>query len=212
VSVVAGLACTAVLGLSAPVAATGSTYTVDSLTEPANPGLAVGAPLSEFHVVSKARIVVPVTWKRLPSPAGSLDFRSSDSPGCTYSISFSVRSQLVATQSTAAFVAGALPSADPRRLLDSGERGSSAFRVVRPVGTAGGIVHLNGLWASVLSRRTDIAPKGQVAWTELSVSATSLPNQDCGSGTYRDVLGPALGDVLATARTTLHFVGQGTQH
>jgi hypothetical protein len=205
------LASAAALVIAAPVAAAGSAYAVDSLTEPANPGLAVAAPLAEFHVVSKARIVVPGSWKRLPSPAGTLNFHTSDNPGCTYAISFSVRSQLVATQPTAAFVASALPSPDPRRLLDSGQRGSSAFRVVRPVSTTRGGVRLNGLWATVLTRRTDIAPKGQVAWTELSVSATSLPNQDCGSGTYRDALGPALGDVLATARTALHFVGSETR-
>jgi hypothetical protein len=210
VSLAAGVACAAVLAGASPVAAASGTYTVDSLTEPASPGLAVAAPLAEFDVVSKARIVVPASWKRIASPAGTLNFRSRDDPGCTYAISFSVRSALVTTQPTASFVASALPSPDPRRLLDSGERGSSAFRVVRPVSTAGGIVHLSGLWATVLTRRTDIVPRGKVAWTELAVSATSLPDQDCGSGTYRDVLGPALGDVLATARTALHFVRRST--
>jgi hypothetical protein len=207
---VAGLACAAALAGAGQVYAAAGAYTVASLTEPANPGLAVAAPLAEFHVVSRARIVVPASWKRLAAPAGSLNFRSSDDPGCTYTISFTVRSALVTPESTAAFVAGALPSADPRRLLDSGERGSSAFRIVRPPSATGGIVQLSGLWATVLTRRTDIVPKGKVAWTELSVNATSLPHQDCGSGTYRDVLGPALGDVLATARTALHFVGSAT--
>jgi hypothetical protein len=200
-----GLAWIAALAAGSPAVAAGTAYTADSFTEPANPGLAVSGALNGFHVTSRARVVVPGSWKRLTAPAGSLRFTSTDSPGCAYAITFSVRSQLVARQATAGFVAGALPTPDSRRLLDSGQRGDSAFRVVRPPASSG-VVRLTGLWATVLTRRADIAPTGQVAWSEISVTATSRPGDECHSGTYRDVLGPELGDALATARTTLHFI------
>jgi hypothetical protein len=200
---VVGVAC-----VSATIAVTGSAsattrYTADALNEPAAPGLAVTGALSGFHASSHARVIVPADWRTLPAAGGGLRFQSRESPGCTYAIAFSVRS-LLATQTALAFVAGSLPSTDPRRLLDSGQRRSSAFRVVRPAST-GGVVHIVGLWASVLTRRADIVPAGEVALSEIAVEATSLPHQDCGSGTYRDVLGPELGDALAAAHTELHI-------
>jgi hypothetical protein len=57
----------------------------------------------------------------------------------------------------------------------------------------------------VLTRRTDIVPAGQVAWSDVTVSAISRPGDECHSGTYRNRMGPQLGDALATARTTLTF-------
>jgi hypothetical protein len=58
----------------------------------------------------------------------------------------------------------------------------------------------------VLTRRADIAPAGQQVWTELRATAVSRRGDECHSGTYRESLGPALGDALATARTRLRFV------
>jgi hypothetical protein len=202
------LLCVAGLGLAGPVGATDTTrYTAYSFTEKAAPGLAVAGPLKGFRVVSRGRVVVPGSWKRLSSPAGELDFESTDSPGCAYSIGFSIVSRIVPIQTTAAYLAGVLPTPGSRRLLDSGQRGDSAFRVVRPAST-NAIVHVRGLWATILTRRTDIVPAaGQIAWSLISVRARSRAGEECHSGTYRDVLGPQIGDALATARSSLDFVG-----
>jgi hypothetical protein len=66
-------------------------------------------------------------------------------------------------------------------------------------------VHVDAQWSGVLTRRKDIAPSGKVVWTDLTVSAQSSPDSECHSGTYREALGPQMGDALATARTTLRF-------
>jgi hypothetical protein len=69
----------------------------------------------------------------------------------------------------------------------------------------GGRVRLDALWSGVLTRRADIAPAGQAAWTEIRVTALSRAGDECHAGTWRQALGPAIGDSLATARASLRF-------
>ena len=99
-----------------------------------------------------------------------------------------------------------MPLPAPQRLIDAGARGHSAFRVVRAASINADRVRLSGLWASILTRRADIAPKGQIAWTELHASALSRAGSECHLGTWKAALGPQIGDLMATARTDLHFI------
>jgi hypothetical protein len=100
--------------------------------------------------------------------------------------------------------AAGLPARSEAYVLDSGSRKGSAFRVVRrPTGDR---VRVDGLWNAVLTRRSDIVPAGQAAWSEIRVTAASRAGDECHSGTYRDRLGPQIGDALATARSRLQFV------
>jgi hypothetical protein len=179
-------------------------YIARSFVEAANPGLAVSGPLAEFRAVSGARVIVPTAWKRLRARSGQLRFIT---PGriCRYRVTFTLRSRLAAPGDPAAYAANGLPSPGPAYLLDGGQRGSSAFRVVRQR-TTGSVVRVDALRAGVLTRRADIVPLGQVAWTELRVTASSRRGDECHSGTYREALGPQLGDALAAARTRLRFV------
>jgi hypothetical protein len=140
----------------------------------------------------------------MASTAGRRRFESTRSPGCRYRITFSVATRLAAASDPEAYVTAGLPAKSAPYLLDSGVHGSRAFRVVRQQSGSG--VRIDGLWAAVLTRRTDIAPSGQVAWSEIRVSARSRAGDECHSGTYRQVLGPQLGDALAIARATLRFV------
>ena len=195
------------LGVVSGAQADRGRYVARSFVEPAKPGLTVSKPLDALRAVSGARVVVPSEWRRQSAKAGQLRFLT---PGrsCRYRVTFSVRSRLAAPRDAAAYAADALPSPAASRLLDSGQRGSSAFRVVHEPGS-GTVVRLAGFRASVLTKRPDIAPAGQIAWSELSVSAASRAGDECHSGTYRDVLGPQLADTLATARTPLRFVKPG---
>lgn len=193
----------AVACASAAGAAT-TTYTARSFTEPAKPGLAVSGPLDDFVATSTARVVVPTTWQRRSAPAGRLRFTRTQNPSCRYDLTYTVRSLLAAGGSAADRVAARLPAASARHLLDSGTRGNRAFRVVRQ-STTDGRVRVDALWAGVLTRRDDVAPAGQVAWTEIRVSALSRAGSECHAGTWRESLGPAIGDSLAVATTKLRF-------
>jgi hypothetical protein len=190
--------------LAVPATAASPRLDARTLTEPARPGLAISGALSDYAATAKARVVVPATWRRLRAGAGALRFAVTQNPGCHYAVGYRVVSALGPSGSAADRVAAELPATGPRYLLDSGERGSAAFRVVR-LKSAGGQVRVNALWSGVLTRRADIAPSGQVAWTEIHVSAHSRPGDECHSGTWRQALGPAIGDSLAVARAKLHF-------
>jgi hypothetical protein len=199
----AGLGLVFVFGITSGVHADRGQYVVHSFTEPANSGFPVSKPLDEFRAVARVRVVVPAEWRRLKAGSGQRRFVDAGR-GCRYRVTFAVNSQLAGPRDAAEYVADALPSPGTRSLLDSGRRGSAAFRVIlnrsRPV------VQISALWAAVLTRRSDIAPPGQVAWSELSVAAASRRGDECHSGTWRDRLGPQIGDALATARTRLDFI------
>lgn len=195
------------LGLVLAAGAAGAqrgTFVTRTFTEPANPGLAVTGVLSGLRATSTARVVVPTSWRSLAAPAGRLRFLTINNPSCRYTVTYTLRSVLAPGQDASAYVAAGLAPRSSRYLLDSGVHGSRAFRVVRQPGI-GGRVRLDALWAAVLTRRADIAPAGQVAWTEIRVSAVSRAGDECHSGTWRQVLGPAIGDSLAVARTGLRF-------
>jgi hypothetical protein len=149
-------------------------------------------------------VIVPTAWRSLAAPAGRLRFLTLNNPSCRYTVTYTVKSLLAPSQDASSYVAAGLPSPSARHLLDSGVRGNRAFRVVREPGI-GGRVRLDALWAGVLTKRMDIAPAGQVAWTAVRVTAQSRAGDECHSGTWRQALGPTIGDSLAVARTSLHF-------
>lgn len=184
-------------------AQTSGKFSFRAVTEPATPGLTVTGPLSEMVATSRARVLVPDAWRRLSSPAGRLRFRRNQNASCRFTITYRVRSRTAPAGDAAEHVASALPAATARHLLDSGEHGGAAWRVVRQPTT--GQVRVDGLWTTVLTRRSDVAPPGRVVWTDVLVSAVSDARSECHSGTYRQALGPAIGDSLAVARATLRF-------
>jgi hypothetical protein len=185
-------------------AATTTTFVVRPFADPDGVGLPVTAPLSQFVVGSRARVTVPTRWQRLSAPAGSLRLRTTQNPSCHFTMTYRVKTVLGATQEAAARVTAALPAPGAGYVLDAGTHGNRAFRVVRQRSVAGRI-RIDALWAGVLTRRADIAPGGQTAWTEIRVSVSSAAGDECHAGTYRSSLGPTLGDTLAVARTSLHF-------
>lgn len=202
VVVAATLAGTTAIALPAGAQTSGK-FTIRAVSERADPGLTVTGPLSEMVATSRARVLVPDKWQRISSPAGTLRFRNTQNRSCRFVVTYRVASRLAPEQDAAEYVAATLPAETPRHLLDSGRRGGAAWRVVRQQTT--GRLRVDALWSAVLTRRSDVAPAGQVAWTDIRVTATSTPGSECHSGTYRQALGPTLGDSLAVARNTLRF-------
>jgi len=186
-------------------AATPPTFTRLTLTQTATTGLTVTPPLDEYVAVSRARVLVPNAWRRVTAPAGQLKFVVTQSRSCRYDVTFRTSSALVdPPASISDYVAAQLPAAGPKYLLDSGTRGADAFRVIRRP-TTGSRVRLSALWAGVLTRRPDIVPAGKTALTTISAGAVSRAGSECHSGTWREALGPALGDALAVATNSLYF-------
>jgi hypothetical protein len=112
---------------------------------------------------------------------------------CSYSVTFTVR-QAVYTDETPAEHAAALAPASGIRLVDYGSRGTSgAWRVSHPA-SQDGRVHLV---AARVDRQSLGA--GARAWRETLASAVSRTGSECHAGTYRESLGPQIGNALATA-------------
>ncbi|HEX6391446.1 MAG TPA: hypothetical protein VFZ89_18425 [Solirubrobacteraceae bacterium] len=192
------------LALAVPAHADSGRYVAHTLTEPASPGLEVTGVLSDLRAIARARIVLPAEWRRLRADRGKLAFLTTGT-SCRYRVTITLHSVLAAPQTAEARVAAGLPAATSRHLIDRGHRGAAAFRVVRAAGI-GGRVRVRGLRVAELTRRADVVPAGQAAWTDLRASAISRAGDECHSGTWRERLGPQLGDALATARTHLTFV------
>jgi len=201
---VVSITAAAALCVAGAAQASTSDYVARSFDEPASPGLEVQPPLDEFRAVSRARVVVVTDWRRQRASAGRLAFLTPGST-CRYRVTLSVRTRIAAPGDPVAYVTDALPSPGPAYLLDSGQRSGTAFRTVRRR-NSGEIVRIDALWARVLTRRRDIVPAGQVAWTEIRVTAASRPGDECHSGTWRERMGPQISDALATARASLKFV------
>jgi hypothetical protein len=195
--------------LAAPAAAAQAAESRSStpftLLQPDGAGLPATGNLSALRAGSAARVMVPDRWRRLGAPKGRLRLVARQSANCTYDLTYGVTSLLGAADDTAATrVLAALPAAGAAYVLDGGTRGRSAFRVVRRP-SEGGRVRIDARWAGLLTRRDDIVPAGRTAWTEIRVAVTSRRGSECHAGSYREALGPAIGDSLAVARTKLRF-------
>ncbi|MCW3046179.1 MAG: hypothetical protein JWO74_463 [Solirubrobacterales bacterium] len=191
--IAAATASLAVTGAAAP-AAGAATYRSFGLTSSAPAGGVAGSTTS-----FRARVVLPTSWKRLSAPAGALRFREGHG-NCFFTVTLSLRTRVGASGSPADHVAADLGVPAPAYLLDGGERPPGAWRVTRDA-TANPRITLHGEYARVAHADAGLIAGGQSAWAEIIASASSRPGDQCHSGTYRDTLGPALGDAFATART-----------
>jgi hypothetical protein len=199
------LGAVASLGSGAALAATSQhgRYLAVSVTEPATAGVPANKPLEGYVRVSKARVVVPAEWTRLSAKPGQLRFLT---PGqsCRYRVTLAVSSRRAPDGAGSDYVAAGLPAPGPQYVLAEGPRRSGAFRVIREKGT-GSVVRLRALWAAVVGRRVGLAPGQGVVWTELSVSAASRKGDECHAGTWRERMGPQIGDALAGTHAQLAF-------
>jgi hypothetical protein len=88
-------------------------------------------------------------------------------------------------------------------VLDDGDRRSMSWRVVRRPGTRDDPrVRLAAVRVSPAFAEPGALAEDQRLWLEVRATATSRRGDECHSGTYREVVGPALGDAMATARVS----------
>lgn len=173
---------------------------------------AIGAFSGSQTVTASARLSFPTSWKRVSSPATRVSLRTG-SLGCRYSIvartGVSVGS---ASDMNAAAYALSLAPASGRLVLDEGIRGSAAWRVTR-IRQDSQLIVLHAVGISPLnsmSRQLGLTG-GRRAFQVTTVDATSRKGDECHSGTYRNGIGPSIGDALATVRgrAFVDFVRKG---
>jgi hypothetical protein len=148
----------------------------------------------------RARLSFPVTWRVTSLRANRITLREG-SRGCTYTVVGRNRVVVGPEADAAAHVAAVAPARGPY-VLDAGTRGTTAWRVIRIREPQR--VHLESVRAAPVgpaTKRLLNVPADRNLWLETRISAISGRGDECHSGTYREVAGPAIGDALATART-----------
>jgi hypothetical protein len=144
----------------------------------------------------QATLAFPTNWHVRSLNKGVLVMREG-SPSCTYT----VRASLAVAAGDAADAtarATALAPATGARVLETGTRNSAAWRVTRPQ-VPGQVVRIVAVRVDPLRFASQQA--GTKLWLQTTLTAVSGVGNECHSGTYREVAGPAIGDALATART-----------
>ena len=161
----------------------------------------VPTDISASRARATASVIVPARWKRVSggNGKGSLKLRMGHR-SCTYTVY--LRTGLTVSPSgsspdAAAWAEERIAGSGPY-LLDSGRRGSAAWRVVRDR-RSDPRKELHAIRVRpVTGENAPLAP-GQRLWHEVTAHAISRAGDECHSGSYRVTLGPALGDALATA-------------
>jgi hypothetical protein len=139
-----------------------------------------------------ATLIFPTDWRVTSLKKGVLTLREGGR-ACTYTVRASL-SVAAADAADAVGRAAALTPATGSRVLESGTRNRAAWRVTRPAADRR---------ISIVAVRVDPLgfQAGAKLWLQTTVTATSHVGDECHAGTYRDTVGPGIGDALATART-----------
>ena len=134
----------------------------------------------------------PATWKLSSHTSTSRRYRGPSNGACTYDVTVSTRAAADKPQTATEHVTEALPVPTRSRVLETGTRNESAWRITRPEAT--GRVRVEAM----LAIRRSYGP-GAKAWHETRVTALSRPGDECHSGTYRETLRTQIGNLLASA-------------
>jgi hypothetical protein len=147
-----------------------------------------------------ANLTVRATWQKLAGGTkGPLKLRSG-AVGCVYTITFDTALVVGSADSTAdpvERVTERVPGSGPY-VLDRGTRGRAAWRVVR-IRRSDQRVQVRALRVDPVSTANAGLQPGQKLWRETTATAISRPGDECHSGTYRNGVGPMIGDALATS-------------
>jgi hypothetical protein len=162
-----------------------------------SPITGLGAGGRTAHV--RARVAFPSDWSRRGRDAATVRLRERTG-GCRYDVTARARVVTAAQPDSAAYALAVVAAAEPRSLLDDGRRGVAAWRVAKLPGSDR--VRVLGVWATPARDVEALRgfPAGLHAFEEIAVDATALAGDSCPTGNYRDVVGPEIGDALATVR------------
>jgi hypothetical protein len=146
-----------------------------------------------------ARLTFPGIWRLLAS-GSHLTLRATET-NCSYTVRASTQMSVTTSTQSATDHVLALTPASGRYVLDSGTRGRLVWRVTHVRTDAG--VRILAAAAVPVSSYTSKAlglTGAQRLYQDVIVRADSNPKDECHTGTYRDALGPQIGDALAVLR------------
>ncbi|MTD46607.1 hypothetical protein GKE82_20510 [Conexibacter sp. W3-3-2] len=161
----------------------------------------ISATVDGFAAVKgqgSVRLIFPTRWTAKASKTALTVTKASDT--CTYTVTAKADFVLVDRGADAqALVQAATPGTGPY-VLDAGTRGTSAWRVVRRPRTDGRteLQAMRITPTGVTAGRQTPTPAGKQVYLRTTVRALDRPSDECHTGTYRESLGPAIGDALAT--------------
>lgn len=164
-------------------------------------GLAVAAPLDEYRVSARARVITPDNWTRLSDKGGQPRFRTGGGT-CRYVVTWAVQSRVDDDMDATAYLDKALDAPAHAHVYEDGIRNGHPFRVIKDRATPPSSSVVRGTWVAVLTRRKDIAPAGKVVWA--AISATARSAGECHSGTVHNAA-RAIADGMSVATATLRF-------
>jgi hypothetical protein len=145
-----------------------------------------------------ARVTVPRSWS-LVSDKPSVQTYREGSASCRYTVR--VRTQLVVTDADAATYAESVTPGSGPYVLDAGVRGRAVWRVTRLKTSPTTSLKAVGVYPRSLGTSgKDVVGTGH-AFQLITFDAAAAPKSECHAGTYREVLGPQIGDALAIAKT-----------
>ena len=160
----------------------------------------IGGAAQGKTATASARVTFPARWQRAGRGTTQLTLRAQTTR-CLYTVRVTTGVDASTDQDAATHAATLTPSAGRGYLIDDGTRGQSVWRVTRVPDRR--IVRLRAVRVTPLSSVAQQAglAADQKAYQVTTATAESRPTDECHAGTYREVVGPAIGDALATART-----------
>jgi hypothetical protein len=142
-------------------------------------------------------IALPSSWSLRRSPS-AIRLRDHDFARCVYDTTITAQAVQSSATSPAEQIA-AQQNIDAKYVIDSGTRGRGAWRIVRqPGGSSKGVTVVGDLLLPYAGGGGSGA--GPTTWVGLHAVASARPGSECHSGTYRQALGPQLGDAFASFR------------
>jgi hypothetical protein len=146
-------------------------------------------------------VAVPSSWS-LRRSASAIRLRDRDFASCIYDVTITAQAiQSSATSPAEQIVAQ--QNVDPSYVIDSGTRGRGAWRIVRqPGGSSKGVTVVGDLLLPHPARGG--SGGGTTTWVGLHAVASARAGSECHSGTYRQAVGPQLGDAFASFRGIVH--------
>jgi hypothetical protein len=185
-----------ILAAGATTALAATNYTLRRVANPVNAPVQGNEQLRTNYAVS---LLVRTTWRTRRISRTAFGF-GLGSRSCRYSGTVTTHVEQGFQGDALVRVRSALPVSNQNLVLDEGTRGRAAWRVIR-VQRGDGRVEVRGQFQRTLTTQSGTVPPGQTAWLVVDARALSRIGSECHSGTYRQTLGPQLGDAFAGSRT-----------